>query len=141
MKHRGQTLGGSWAALALAIVLAGCGSQIDGPPRYRVSGEVTYDGQPVPRGFITFEPDSEKGNSGPGGGAEIKDGRYRTDADMGVIGGPHRVRIIGYDGVPTTVEGEELADGQPLFPPYETQVDFPKEDTTHDFTIPKSPPQ
>lgn len=142
MKRLRETLGGfAWPALLiLGAAIAGCGAQAEGPPRYRVSGAVTYDGQPVPRGFITLEPDFDQGNSGPGGGAEIEDGQFRTDADMGVVGGPHRVRIVGYDGKPTTIEGEEIADGQPLFPPYETQVDFPQENTTHDFAVPKATP-
>jgi hypothetical protein len=55
---------------------------------------------------------------------------------MGVVGGPHRVRIIGYDGVPAKVQGEELADGKPLFPPYETTVDFPRERTEKNFEVP-----
>lgn len=120
----------------LLPALHGCGKSNDGPQRYKVSGSVTYDGKPVVAGFVTFAPDTSKGNTGPGGGAPIRNGQFRTDADKGIVGGPHVVRIIGYDGIKTVMEGEELADGKPLFDPFETSIDFPKQDTTQDFVIP-----
>lgn len=128
-----------WLKLAVASCLfavVGCGSD-EGVARYRVTGDVTYAGQPVPRGFVTFSPDAESGNSGPGGGAPIYNGKFDTNKGKGIVGGPHQVRIIGYDGVPTEMEGEELADGKPLFPPYETKLDLPSEDGTRDFVIPQ----
>jgi hypothetical protein len=125
------------AGLLWLLAGIGCGGS-DGPPRYDVHGSVTYDGQPVPKGFITILPDSAKGNEGPGGGAAIENGTYRTEPGKGVIGGPHTVRIVGYDGVPTSMEGEQLPDGQPLFAPYETTIDFPRQDFQQDFKIPKA---
>ncbi len=131
-------MAGSVACLLIFAGLSGCSQpKNDGPPRFILSGTVTYDGKPVPKGFITIEPDSEKGNTGPGSGAPIADGEFSTPAETGHVGGPHRIRIVGYDGVPTTEEGEELADGKPLFPTYETTVDLPKENGTQDFTVPK----
>jgi hypothetical protein len=123
-------------SLALAL-LAGCGGSSGGPQRYAVSGTVTFDGKPVPKGSITLEPNAESGNSGPGGGAEIVDGKYNTGVEKGVIGGAYKIRIVGYDGVPVEMEGEKLADGKSLFSPYETTFDFPQETTTKDFEIPK----
>jgi hypothetical protein len=124
------------AAMALALPLAGCGSE--GPPRYELSGTVTFDGKPVPKGFITFTPDTEKGNDGPGGGAEIIDGKYRTESGKGIIGGPHNVRIVGYDGIPARVEGEDLPDGKSLFAPHQEKIDFPKQDREYNFAIAKA---
>lgn len=103
---------------------------------FPVKGTVTYDGKPVPVGFVTFSPDYEKGNSGPGGGAPIKDGKFETELGKGVVGGPYEVRIVGYTGQRTTESGEELQDGPPLFPAYTTTMDFPKEASTQDFVIP-----
>ena len=124
---------------ALAIVsLIGCGGSGDGPTRYAVSGTVTYDGKPVPKGFVTFEPDAAANNSGPGGGAPIENGSYSTGVEAGVVGGPYKVRIVGYDGVPAKMEGETLPDGQPLFAPFETTFDFPKETSEKDFEVPKA---
>jgi hypothetical protein len=129
-----------FAGLSLsAAAIGGCGSTNDGPPRYRLSGSVTYNGSPVVAGFVTFAPDPAKKNSGPGGGASIRNGRYQTDADKGIVGGPHIVRIIGYDGIKTVLEGEELTDGKPLFEPYEASIDFPKQNSTHDFVVPAGP--
>ena len=115
--------------------LAAVGPGIPNP--YEVSGTVTFDGKPLPKGFITFLPDTSKGNKGPGGGAPIVDGQYRTPAGKGVAGGPYIVKIVGYSGIATTAFGEELVDGPHLFAPFQTAVDLPKEDTNKDFTVPK----
>lgn len=115
----------------------GCSPAPDGPPRYDVSGTVTYEGKPVLKGFIYFSPDTEQGNKGPGGGAPIDQGRFKTGQSKGVVGGPHVVRVVGYDGVATVVEGEQLADGKPLFTPYITSIDFPKKDHSVEIVVPK----
>jgi hypothetical protein len=131
----------SWVVAGVAwlliLVVAGCGGS-DGPVRYQISGTVTYGGQPVPKGFITITPDTSQGNDGPGGGAPIENGSYRTETSKGIVGGPHHVKIVGYDGIATSMEGEQLPDGQSLFTPYQTTVDFPKQDSKHNFDIPKS---
>ncbi len=128
----------SCSLLLMLSLICGCGSSEDGPQRFQVSGSVSYDGKPVPKGFITFEPDSKAGNKGPGGGAPIVNGKYKTEVGKGVVGGPHLVRIVGYDGVATSIEGEQLADGKPLFSTFETSHDFPKQDGTRDFDVPKA---
>ena len=120
----------------LAALFGGCETSSSGPTRYPVSGTVKHKGQLVPKGFITLEPDTVGGNSGPGGGAEIVDGRYDTKTAAGVVGGSYKVRIVGTDGQPATVSGETLPEGRPLFAPYETIVDFPKEATVKDFEVP-----
>jgi len=127
-------------ALALGVLLAcGCGGgggKGGGPARYDVSGSVTYAGKPVPAGSITFQPDKAKGNSGPAGFAEIKNGKYDTHSGgKGTIGGPHLVEIAGFDGVksPGSEQGKEL------FPEFATTADLPKERTTKDFDVPAAP--
>ena len=96
-----------------------------------------YDGKPVPKGTVTFEPDTTKGNSGPGSGAAIENGRYDTGTENGPVAGPHTVRIVGYDGIPASMEGETMPEGKPLFPPYESTLDVPKESSEKNFDIPK----
>lgn len=54
--------------LTLIIGLAGCG----GKKPNTVRGSVTYDGQPVAKGFITFFPK----DTGPTRGAAIVDGQF-----------------------------------------------------------------
>jgi hypothetical protein len=84
-----------------------------------------------------FEPDRSAGNEGPRGIAKIQDGRYETLPGEGAVGGPHVVRIFGFDGIrPKGWAGSDF--GTPIFPRYETKVDLPSEPTTHDFDVPAS---
>ncbi len=128
-----------WIAVAATVFVAGCGRGGGGPTRYTVTGTVTFRGQPVPYGRIDFEPDTEQGNSGPFGTAEIRQGRYTTARSRGVVGGPHVVRILGSDGVPLEVADEGSVDprGMPLFPEYTERVDLPHKNTTWDFDVPE----
>lgn len=121
------------AWLSAMMLVAGCGKS-DGPQRYSLSGQVTYGGQPVPAGQIVFEPDSSANNKGPQGYADIKDGKYRTEPGKGTVGGPHRVRITGYDGLTT----DESKPTKPLFAEYQTKTDLPTADGTKDFEVPAS---
>lgn len=118
-------------ALLLAPVLIGCGGG-PGDGKYSLEGTVTYGGQPVPRGQIIFQPDTSKQNSGPGSIAQIEQGRYRTYDDRGIVGGPYRIRIEGYDGIPSG----DNADGAPVFKPYELEIDLPRENAVRDFEVP-----
>lgn len=122
-------------SVILAMSLAGC-SGTDGASQYELSGTVTFQGKPIPAGTITFEPDAVKGNRGRQGFATIKDGRYDTrEGGRGTIGGAQVVQISGTDGISA---GETFPTGKPLFEPYTTSVDLPKESSTHDFDVPAS---
>ncbi|MCE9564059.1 MAG: hypothetical protein K8U57_18605 [Planctomycetes bacterium] len=114
----------------LATTAAGCDG---GLKRYSVSGTVTLGGRPVLAGEIVFEPDSSKGNNGPGSVVRIKDGRYQTEPGLGVVGGAYVIRIIPMSGTPF---GDSL-DGKPLLPrPHVANVEFSASDSTKDFEIP-----
>lgn len=120
------------------VFVAGCGES--GPDTYHVKGTVTYKGAPIPTGSITFTP--AKGNTGPAGYADIKDGKFDTSGEgrnRGTVGGPHRVTIIGFDG--KAKPDAELPLGNPLFPEYQVEKDLPKEDSAVvDFVVePKRP--
>jgi len=119
-------------ALACAVLAAGCtGGDL---ARYDVSGRVTYRGQPVPAGTIIFEPDDSKGNEGPQGIAPIVQGRYDTSqGGKGTVGGPHRVTILGCDGVTIS---ETSPQGKTLFEPYSTTAELPRAKGTVDFDVP-----
>lgn len=112
----------TWIFLASAAAIAGCGPG-NGLTMGRVSGVVTYLGEPVELGEVLFLPDSEKGNSGvPSMGAIGKDGRYSMltqDANDGVIAGYHKVGIRALDPEPVTkgatpAAGPEGTDGTDL---------------------------
>ncbi len=117
------------------LLLTGCGRP-SGPACYEISGLVTYNGQPVPAGYILFAPDKTKGNDGPGVNAEIRDGKYRTPAGQGVIGGPHTATISGYDGKKFQAGPISNPMGRPLAVPIQVALDLPKQASTHDFALP-----
>lgn len=85
-------------AVLLGWTLAGCG-----PPKervYRVFGDVTFKGKPVPKGNVYFDPDLSKGTKGKQGFASITDGKYDTalaDGD-GIAKGAYVVRVQSFDG-------------------------------------------
>lgn len=115
-------------------LLVGCDS---GEKRYRLQGSVTFKGKPVPEGYIVFEPDASKGNSGGPGRAKILDGKYDTSADenVGVLGGPHLIRIQGFDKKITGESAQEVALPKSLFTDYSVSEDLPKQDGTKDFEV------
>ena len=125
------------ASIAIAIVsacLPGC-SKSQGPPRYPLSGTVTYGGKPLAAGRISFEPDKARGNKGPGAYGDINAGRYETYPAMGTVGGPHTVVIEGYSG--TTPR--QWSRRRPLFHAFVTSTELPLEGATIDFNVPGTP--
>lgn len=77
--------------LILVIGLAGCGG--GGIERAAIKGTVTFDGQPIDQGVISFIPSGS--NSGPSTGAEIRNGKYEILAENGPVPGTNRVEITG----------------------------------------------
>jgi hypothetical protein len=70
----------------LSIGVLGCSSG----DRMGVEGRVTYAGEPLPLGSITFIPESEKAIKS---GGTITNGRYSIEPRFGLMPGPHRVEI------------------------------------------------
>src|SRR4029079_8096155 len=98
---------------------------------YRVSGAVTYDGKPIPKGLIFFDPQTD----GPQGFANIVGGKYdTTQQGKGVRGGAYNIRVNGFDGK----EANEAPFGQALFPEYTGTKELPQEDSTYDLNVPRS---
>lgn len=118
----------SVAVIAALAGLAGC-AKSDAPTRYRISGTVTLDGQPIPYGEMRFTPDRTKQSSGPEGIAPIRDGKYDTamPGGMGIAGGPTIIQVNGMTGP----GGKTLCE-------YPMPVDLPCADGTHDIAVPKS---
>lgn len=85
---------------ALCSLLVGCTSS-NGPPRYKISGKVTFQGQAVEEGNITFaDPASGQVNEGPLGSG----GTYSTELPAG----SYKVSIA-----PPLVEMKSTADTPP----------------------------
>jgi hypothetical protein len=126
---------GRFLPALLVLAALGCGGS-----GYRVTGKVTFKGQPVPGGKIYFIPDGTKGNAGPTGYAVIKDGSYDTGAagGAGVAGGAMVVMIEGLDPSAPPDKADKAGDvsARALFPTYETTADLPKSNTTKDFDVP-----
>jgi hypothetical protein len=115
------------------LIAGGCGSQ---KKVGQLSGTVTFKGQPVPAGFISFMPDAAKGGMGSVKVAQIKDGKYDTSlsSDPGVVPGPSLIRIAGFDGkvVPLWAQGKQI------FNIYELRDTVPEGTGTRDFEVPAS---
>jgi hypothetical protein len=96
------------SALAVSTLLIatawGCGSAPEHPETFPVQGKVTYKGQPVPKGTVTFQSDGGQTATG-----EIQpDGTYRLGtfaAGDGAVAGHHKVMIIANDADPTLMPG------------------------------------
>jgi len=67
-----------------------------------VSGNVTYEGEPVASGWITFLP---SGGQGTEAGAEIVNGSYTVEQ---IEPGEKTVQIIGVQEVPYVASSEEM---------------------------------
>lgn len=78
--------------LVCAPLVAGCGPA--GPERAEVSGTVTFNGQPVEQGAISFFP--APGVTGPEAGGEIKDGKYHIPKKTGPVVGKNRVELRSF---------------------------------------------
>jgi hypothetical protein len=100
---------GLWRTLALsttlAVTIGGCGSSApDRPATVPVKGKVTYKGQPVTKGTVSFQPDQ-----GSPATAEIQpDGTYSLSTFQpgdGAVPGHYRVGIIANTADPTMIPG------------------------------------
>jgi len=81
----------------LLLTVAGCGGST------AVSGSVSYEGEPVENGAITFTPAD---GLGPSSGGTISGGRYRVDD---LAPGEKIVQIVGLKAVPFARTTAELA--------------------------------
>jgi hypothetical protein len=121
------------AVLAAILVLAaGCsGAQAK---KVQVSGKVTFKGQPVPAGYISFVPDASQGNKGETRVVVIKDGVYDSSKEQnpGVYPGPTLLRIAGFDGKPLTLYPQ----GKQIFNPHELHETVAE--GTKDYDVPAS---
>ena len=111
------------AFLAAVLVLTGCSGE---EKLYNISGTITYEGKPVVKGVVHFDPDVTKGAKGTAGFANIVNGKYDTaNNGKGVRGGPYAIRVNGFDGK----EGPEAPFGQAMFPEYLDKHDLPNSDS------------
>jgi hypothetical protein len=130
-----------FACTALALLgssLFGCGTD----NLANVSGKVTFQGKPVPAGKVYILPDSAKGNTGPAGFADIKDGTYDTKLPGGQPAppGPVIFAIEGIDPVPPLNAAPDVT-STVLFPHYECSGELADSANTKDLEVPASAAQ
>jgi hypothetical protein len=86
----------SFATLASLI---GCGADDGVGKRFRVSGRVMYNGQPLKSGTVNFFPEDSK-TARPATGEIHPDGYYQLTTQTpgdGAMGGKYKVAISAYD--------------------------------------------
>jgi hypothetical protein len=66
--------------LILAVLLAATGCNDGKPPKYKLSGNVTFEGQPIPEGTIMFLASDLRGQPET---AQIVDGKYMLELTAG----------------------------------------------------------
>jgi hypothetical protein len=120
------------AVLVLVVTALGCSTK---PKVSQLSGKVTFKGQPVPAGFISFAPDVANGNKGPITVLQIKDGVYDSSKQTppGIPPGPYFLRISGFDGnkIPFFGQGKQIFNEWKDF-----EFTVPEGLSTKDFEVP-----
>ena len=105
------------AILLPILALIGCTSETSTPTdsyvRVPVSGTVTLEGTPVPKGSIQLTP--AEGTKGPVTSAEIIEGKFSIEQANGPTAGKYKVSISGR---PTaTIKSDEMPGGTPKLVP------------------------
>lgn len=102
-----------WIAVGLAVLaLAGCGGG-DALQRQAVSGTVTFKGQPLDKGTITFLPADPQAKASPGG-ATIANGQFSLPAAQGLAPSKYRVQISSPVGGVEPGAGEAPGESEKL---------------------------
>ncbi|MBQ9371571.1 MAG: carboxypeptidase regulatory-like domain-containing protein [Thermoguttaceae bacterium] len=104
---------GYFSLFPLLLMLIACGCSNQG--KTQLQGEVTYGGQPVALGTITFTPKAD----GFRAIQTIKDGKFDISAKNGVQPGEYNVLVEGYEEVPED-DPDQVA--KKAFPDYSTSI-------------------
>src|SRR4051794_15792650 len=96
-----RTLTWRAATTALAgiglVLIAGCSDDTGIAKRYRVSGTVTYKGEAVPKGNISFIPTTPNGREATGAIANGKFTLTTATPDDGALPGSYKVTVIAQE--------------------------------------------
>lgn len=100
--------------LLIIALVSGCSSGEKAKfTRNPLAGTVTLDGQPLPKGTITFEPAPGE-TMATAGGAAIADGKFELSQESGLVAGTYRVFISSAEA---TESGGKSADDLMNNPP------------------------
>ena len=103
-------------ACVMLTQFLGCGGADSG--RASVSGKVTFDGEPVKMGQVSFEPQGQ----GRMGIAQIVDGAYQMPPQQGPTPGKYTVRITADRPTGKTAQAPPTATGRPAGESYEQYI-------------------
>lgn len=120
--------------LFFLIGLLGCGP--GKPALTEISGTITFKGEPIPAGDISFTPDVSISN-GELRMYMVKDGKFNSEEtpESGLLPGKYKVRVNGYDGV----QIPNFYSGKQIFNAVEMEMDIaPGEKVAKDVVIPES---
>lgn len=126
-----------------AILLAGCG-QDNELGRRAVTGQVTFQGQPLEQGTIRFQPQEAQGVAS---GAIVRQGKFEILEEQGLPPGKYQVQLsaAGAEGSgvdPTAPPGESKVVAKELIPAtFNTKSTLvvevvPEGDCQFDFVVP-----
>lgn len=123
--------------LAAAIaLLAGCGQR--DAQRFSVRGTVTFQGHPVKKGAVSFEPTLAAGKEAPTVYLPITDGQFYTSAREGPGKGRYTVVVTGWDPAKEFVDNDGITHVTPLFTEYRFEVEIPVPKGRLDIVVPDS---
>ena len=110
-----------FGAAVLAVFAAGCGGP-EGPERFGVWGDATYEGEPIPHAILVFSNQETQYDTV----MNIEDGYYENYDGKGHTGGKFRVTVEAW-----TKMAEPWEDDAPkLFAGvYNKEIQLPPEDT------------
>jgi hypothetical protein len=129
----------SLLVVAVCGLAVGCGPGTTGN---RLSGKVTFKGQPVPAGRVQILPDTAKGNKGTAGYANIQNGTYDTSASggQGAVSGAVIITVEGIDPKPPPGASPDVTTTI-LFSNYQLSADLPAGDSEKDIDVPETAAQ
>ena len=95
----------AWICLIVVSTIAGCSAESP----CLLSGQVTFDGSPVPDGNIRLNPIGD--TPGSGGAAKIVEGKYEISLDAKMLAGKHEVLISATRSTGRQIRAENMNGG------------------------------
>jgi hypothetical protein len=131
--------------LGLLILMTGCGgTKYNGDKRFPLAGDVTFEGQAVDLGSISFIPADGKGRAA---GGVIEEGKYSIPEEKGATTGAYRVEIHWLKRTGKKLRDNESGEmyderreaiPEKLYGKPELTVDVPLPKNRHDFNLKSS---
>ena len=92
---------GAWRFwVGACLVVGGCNQPADDLPRKPIWGTVTFDGKPLGKGTIQFQPATTA--EPVSAGSLIEEGKYAIDRENGLVPGTYKVVISARGGEAST---------------------------------------